>query len=154
MKILICFISFFWAIPQGFAQLNMVQFEQIDSLQKEEKRNVIVFIHADWCKYCQVMKNKTFKNKDAIKLINEKFYFVDFNAEEKRKIVFNKQDFAFKPKGSNSGIHELAIELGTINNQINYPTLCVLNEKKEIIFQHNSFLNAKDLINILGELKE
>ena len=152
MKIFICFVSFFWAIPQGFTQLNMVQFEQIDSLQKIEKRNVIIFIHTDWCKYCQVMKSKTFKNNDVIKLLNEKFYFIDFNAEEKRKIVFNNTSFTFKPNGSNSGIHELAVELGTINGQINYPVLCVLNEKNEIIFQHSGFLNAKDLFEILEKL--
>lgn len=149
MKIFFCIITFFWAIPHGFAQLNRVQFEQIDSLQTMEKRNVIVFIHTDWCKYCTVMKSKTFKNKEVIKTLNEKFYFIDFNAEKKRKIAFNHSTFAFKPNGANSGVHELATELGTIKNQISYPVLCILNSKNEIVFQHNSFLNAKDLLLIL-----
>lgn len=152
MKIFICFIGFFFAIPNGFAQLNLVQFEQVDSLQKVEKRNVIVFIHTDWCKYCKVMHNKTFKNENVIKLLNDKFYFIDFDAEEKRKIVFNNATFDYKPNGSSSGIHELAVQLGTINGQISYPTLCVLNEKNEIIFQYSSFLNAKDLLKILEKL--
>lgn len=149
MKSFICFIFFFMAIPKGFAQLNMVQFEQIDSLQKVEKRNVIVFIYTDWCKYCKVMHDKTFNNKEVTQLLNDKFYFIDFNAQEKRRIIFNKNTFVFKPNGINSGIHELSMELGTIDKQISYPVLCILNEKNEIIFQYNSFLNAKDLINIL-----
>jgi thioredoxin-related protein len=153
MKVFICFVSFFWAIPQDFAQLNLVQFEQIDSLQKVEKRNVIVFIHTDWCKYCKAMQSKTFKDETVIKEINENFYFVDFDAEEKRKIVFNHATFRFKLNGNNSGIHELAIELGTINSQISYPIVCVLNYKNEIVFQNNSFLNAKDLIKILDKIK-
>ncbi len=148
MKKIIYLFFIFFAIPDGFAQLNSVQFEQIDSLQILEKRNLVVFIHADWCKYCQVMKSKTFKNNDVSNLINSKFYFIDFDAEEKRKIVFNNQDFVFKPNGINSGIHELAIELGTINNQISYPILCVLNHKNEIIFQQSGFINSKDLIAI------
>ena len=152
MKNFIYLIFLFYAIPQSFAQLNLVQFEQIDSLQNIEKRKVIVFIHTDWCKYCQVMKSKTFKNNDVVNLINEKFYFVDFNAEEKRKIVFNNTSFAFKPHGTKTGVHELAIELGTIDNQISYPVICILNEKNEIIFQHYSFLNAKDLMKILKKL--
>jgi hypothetical protein len=45
------------------------------------------------------------------------------------------------------------MELGTINNQISYPVLCVLNYKNEIVFQHNSFLNAKDLLLILEKIK-
>jgi thioredoxin-related protein len=149
MKKFILIVSFFWAVPQGFAQLNLVQFEQIASLQKVEKRSIIVFIHTDWCNYCQAMKHSTFKNKEVIKLINDKFYFTDFDAEEKRKIVFNKASFQFKPNGTNSGVHELAVELGTINKQISYPTLCVLSDKNEIVFQYNSFLSAKDLIKIL-----
>ena len=153
MKTFFCLVSFLWAIPQGFAQLNRVQFEQIDSLQTIEKRNVIVFIHTDWCKYCSVMKSKTFKNKEVIKTLNEKFYFIDFNAEDKRKIAFNHSTFAFKPNGSNSGVHELATELGTIKNQISYPVLCVLNYKNEIVFQHNNFLNAKDLLLILEKIE-
>lgn len=152
MKNLICLVFLIWTIPRGFAQLNLVEFEQIASLQKTEKRNVIVFIHSDWCKYCQVMKSKTFKNTAIIKLLNEKLYFIDFDAEEKRKIVFNDTSFNYKPNGSDSGIHELAIELGTINDQISYPVLCILNHKNEIVFQYSGFLNAKDLIKILEKL--
>ena len=154
MKTFFCLVSFLCAIPHGFAQLNRVQFEQIDSLQTIEKRNAIVFIHTDWCKYCSVMKSKTFKNKEVIKTLNEKFYFIDFNAEDKRKIAFNHSTFDFKHNGSNSGVHELATELGTIKNQISYPVLCVLNYKNEIIFQQNSFLNAKDLLLILEKIKQ
>lgn len=152
MNNLICLVFLIWTIPQGFAQLNLIEFEQIASLQKLEHRNIIVFIHADWCKYCQVMKSKTFKNQEVINILNEKFYFVDFNAEEKRKIVYNNQEFMFKPNGSNSGIHELAIELGKIDKQIRYPVLCILNTDNEIIFQYDNFLNAKDLIKILEKL--
>jgi thioredoxin-related protein len=149
MKIWFLLVSFFWAVPQGFAQLHLTQFEQIESLQIIEKRNVIVIIHTDWCKYCKVMQDKTFKNEEVIKLINNKFYFIDFDAEEQREIVYNNATFKYKPSGSSSGVHELAIELGTINNQINYPTFCILNDKNEIVFQYNSFLNAKDLMGIL-----
>lgn len=152
MKNFLYVLIFFWATPHSFAQLNLVQFEQIDSLQKIEKRNLVVFIHTDWCKYCQVMKSKTFKNEKVIKEINKHFYFVDFNAEEKRKIIFN--NFNFKPNRNSSGIHEIAIQLGTINNQITYPTLCVLNEKNEIVFQYSGFLNAKDLLGILEKIRE
>ena len=145
-------ILFFILSLKGFGQIKAVQFEQIDSLQQLEKRSIIVFIYTDWCKYCKAMHDKTFKNKEVEKLLNEKFYFIDFNAEEKRKIIFNAARFEYKPNGNNSGIHELAIELGTINNQISYPILCVLNDKYEIVFQNNSFLNAKYLLNILEQL--
>jgi thioredoxin-related protein len=141
-------------IPSGYAQLHSVSLEQIDSLQRSEKRKTIVFIQTDWCQFCHAMKNTTFKNEEIIKELNNTFYFVDFNAEEKRTVVFNKTTFQFKPTGNNSGTHELAIALGTINKQLKFPVLCVLNSENEIIFQHSGYLKPKELKLILAKLKE
>lgn len=149
MKKIIWILVLFGCNQFGFAQFNSVEFEQIDSLQKVEKRPVLIFIHTSWCKYCKVMQDKTFKNEEVITLLNKKFYFVELTAEEKRKIHFNQNTFSFKPTGTESGINELAIELGTINNEINYPALCILNYKNEIIYQQSGFLNAINLRNIL-----
>ena len=152
MREIICFVFLFWAIPLSFAQLKLVQFEQIDRLQKIEKRKIIVFIYTDWCQYCHAMKSKTLKNKEIIKSLNDNFYFIDFNAEEKRTITFNNQTFHFKPTGNNIGIHELAIQLGNVNNQINYPIVCLLNEKNEIIIQYNRFLSVKNFKHFLKQI--
>ena len=142
------------ALPDfSFSQIKIIQFEQIDSLQRIEKRNVAVFIHTDWCKYCQTMQNTTFKNDSIIKVLNDKFYFIDLNAEEKRNVIFNNHTFKFKPTGANTGTHELADQLGTVNNKISYPTLCFLNADSEIIFQYNQYINVKDLQLILTRLK-
>ncbi|WP_343696073.1 thioredoxin fold domain-containing protein [Flavobacterium sp.] len=154
MKKLFLLIFFFGITSTGFCQLKNRTFEDVDSLQQIQKRKIIVFIHTDWCQFCQRMKATTFKDKEIIEKLNSNFYFVDFNAEEKRDITFHNQTFKYKPSGNNIGVHELALELGTINDQIVYPVLCVLNEKNEIIFQNNSYLNPKDLKLLLEKLKE
>ncbi len=154
MKKWIFLAAFFSAIPFGFAQLRTFNFEQIDSLQAIQKRKIVVFIYADWCKFCHVMKNTTFKYKEVIEELNSDFYFISFNAEEKQKIIFNNRIFDYKSSGNNSGIHELAIGLGTINKQVSFPVVCVLNDKNEIFFQQNTFLNAKEFKNILTILKQ
>lgn len=100
------------------------------------------------------MKATTFKNQEIIEKLNSDFYFIDFNAEEKRDISFNNHVFKFQPSGNNVGVHELALQLGTINNQIAYPTLCVLNEKNEIIFQYNIYLSPNDFKILLGKLEK
>ncbi|QIH39045.1 thioredoxin family protein [Flavobacterium sp. Sr18] len=141
-------------IHAGFAQLHSVSFEEIDSLQSIEKRKTIIFIQTDWCQFCHAMKNTTFKNEEIIQELNTAFYFVNFNAEEKRTVVFNKTTFQFKPTGNTSGTHELAIALGTVNRQLNFPVLCVLNSENETIFQYSGYLNPKELKLILAKLKE
>ena len=154
MKKLILFIFFFGISATGFGQLKSHSFEEMDSLQKIQKRKIIVFIHTDWCQFCQRMKATTFKNQEIIQKLNSEFYFIDFNAEEKRDITFNNLTFQYKPSGNNVGVHELALQLGTINNQITYPVLCVLNERNEIVFQHTNYLNLKEFFILLNKLKE
>jgi thioredoxin-related protein len=154
MKKLFLLIFFFGISATGFCQPKSNSFEEIDSLQQIQKRKIIVFIHTDWCQYCQRMKQTTFKNREIIQKLNSDFYFVDFNAEEKQDITFNNQTFKYKPSGNNVGVHELALELGTINNQIVYPVLCVLNEKNEIMLQYNNYLSPKDFKILLEKLKE
>ncbi|MBE8727582.1 thioredoxin family protein [Flavobacterium hungaricum] len=154
MKKLLLFIIFFGITSTGFCQLKQHSFEEVDSLQQTQKRKMIVFIHTDWCQFCQRMKAATFRDKEIIEKLNSNFYFVDLNAEEKQDITFQNQTFKFKPSGNNVGVHELALQLGTINNQITYPVLCVMNEKKEIIFQYNSYLSPKDFKLLLKKLEE
>lgn len=153
MKKLTLFLFFCCVTPSGFAQLKIYSFEQIDSLQTIQKRKIIVFIHTDWCQFCQAMKNTTFKNETLIQELNTNFYFISFNAEEKRVIFFNKHTFDFKPTGNNSGIHELAIALGTVNKQITYPVICVLDAENNILFQYNNYLDPNDFGIILNKLK-
>jgi thioredoxin-related protein len=154
MKKLLVFIFFFGITSSVFCQLQNRTFEEIDSLQQIQKRKIIVFIHTDWCQFCQRMKQTTFKNQEIIEKLNSEFYFIDFDAEEKRDITFNKQTFKYQPTGNNVGVHELALQLGTINNQIVYPVLCVLNETNEIILQYSNYLNPADFKLLLEKLKE
>lgn len=136
----------------AFSQLQTYSFSQLDSLQKTEKKNIVVFIHTDWCKYCQSMKNTSFKDKEVIQLLNENFLFADLNAEEKQDIIFNGYTFKYKPTGASTGINELAEQLGTVNGKVSYPTLCILNSEHEIIFQYNQFLSSADLLKVLNEV--
>ncbi|SMO63895.1 Thioredoxin-related protein [Flavobacterium nitrogenifigens] len=152
MKKLSLFIFFFGITSTGFCQLKSRTFEEVDSLQQIQKRKIIVFIHTDWCQFCQRMKATTFKDQEIIEKLNSDFYFVDFNAEEKREVTFQKQTFKYLPSGNNVGVNELALQLGTIDNQIVYPTLCVLNEKNEIIFQYNIYLSTKEFKILLEKL--
>lgn len=92
----------------AFPQPAIHSFEQIDSLQKTDPRNIIIFIHTDWCRFCLEMQNKTFKDVQIVKLLNEKFWFIRLNVEKKREIVFSGTVFKYKPNGYQTGIHELA----------------------------------------------
>lgn len=146
---LICFLGVLAFHTIGFSQIENQAFENIENLQQNEPKNLIVFIHTDWCSFCNAMQKTTFGNAKVIEIIYKDFYFIQLNAEEKRAIDFDNTTFRFKPTGKNTGIHELAKALATIDKKVSYPTLVVLNSKNEIIFQHSGFLKAIELSEVL-----
>ncbi len=152
-KIALLFFFLIAAIQPIFAQLNMQSFEAVEQLSKENPKPIIVFIHTSWCKYCKLMENSTFKNPAVIKELNDNFYFISLDAESKKDIKFNNHTFRFKPTGTNTGIHELATALATIDNQVVYPTLTVLAADNTILYQQHSYINPKALLRILEKMK-
>ena len=152
-KILYLFVLFFWTIPSGFAQLKLNTFEQVEQLSKANPKPIVVFTHTNWCKYCKIMENTTFKDSTIIAALNEYFYFISFDAETKLDIVFNDQTFKFQPNGTNTGIHDLAIVLATSDNQVVYPSLTILDKEKIIILQQHSLISAKALLLILDKVQ-
>jgi len=136
------------------APLAQYQFSEVDSLMSEEERPVAVFLHATWCKYCINMEQTTFQNREVIQVLNEKYYFISFDGGQKESAMFRNRWFGFLPNGRNTGTHELAIALGTIDGQLVYPSFVVLNSDYEIVFQHGAFLDSAAMKNILEEGSE
>lgn len=141
-----------FVLPQlCFTQLNVMTFQQLEERQSNGPKNVIVFIHTDWCNYCDAMQNTTFKNKEVIEKLNKDFYVVTLNAEGKNDILFAGKTFRYKPTGIKTGIHELAEELGTINGKMSYPTIVILSPQSEIIFQYSGLLKTSELLEVINQ---
>lgn len=143
----------FWAIPSSFAQLKTHTFEEVAQLSQENPKPIVVFVHTSWCKYCKMMENSTFKNEEIIRNLNNDFYFISFDAETKSDITVNQHTFKFNPTGTNTGIHELATALATVDSQVVYPTLTILDVDYSIIFQKHSLISAKELLLIFPKIK-
>lgn len=134
-----------------FSQARQYSFPEMEKLQQIEPRNTVVFIHTSWCTYCSMMKKSVFGNKEIADILNEKFYYVPFNAEKEEDIEFAGKTFKFVPTGLNTGINELATALGTVDGKLSYPTITILNSKNEIIFQYGGYIDRKTMKKILSE---
>lgn len=149
LSVFLVFVSF----ENATGQINNYAFEQLDSLQKSQKKNIVVFIYTNWCKYCDVFKHTTLKDESLIEQIRNKFYFISLDAEERKTILFRNVVFKFNANGVNTGVHELASELATIEGKISYPTICILNANYEIVFQYQGFMNVKELKTVLEKIE-
>lgn len=152
MKKWFVILAFLTALPT-FAQLKTHTFEEAEKLAIETPNPYVIFIHTDWCKFCKMMENTTFKNKEIIAALNRNFYFISFDAEDKKDVFFNKTVFKFKPKGNNSGVHELATALAEKDRNTTYPAIVILNPDYSIAAQLQSYMNAKDLLQVLNKIR-
>lgn len=117
--------------------------EEAIELSKENPKKIVIDMYTDWCGWCKVMDKKTFSNKKVAAYMNENFYPVKFNAEQKEEIEYNGHTFKFIAQGRR-GVHELAYSL--LNGRLGYPALVYLSEKMERITISPGFKEAPDMM--------
>jgi len=105
--------------------VKWMTFEEALEKSKTEKKKFFIDVYTDWCGWCKVMDKNTFSDPKIAKVLNEDFYAVKFNAEQREEVVFNGKTFKFIESGR-SGYHELAAAL--MNNQLSYPTVVFVDE--------------------------
>jgi len=76
--------------------VKWMSFEQAMEKSKSEKRKIFIDVYTDWCGWCKVMDKNTFSEANVAKILNEEFYPVKFNAEQRENIIFNGT--TFKPR--------------------------------------------------------
>lgn len=115
---------------QGDSEVKWMTFEEAVEKSRTEKRKIFIDVYTDWCGWCKVMDKKTFSQPAVAKVLNEKYYPVKFNAEQREDIVYNGTTFKFIEQGGR-GTHQFAAAL--LNNQLSYPSVVFLNEDFAII---------------------
>jgi len=110
--------------------VNWMSFEEAVEKSKTEKKKVFIDVYTDWCGWCKVMDKNTFSQADIAQYLNENFYPVKLDAEQKEDIEFRGTTYKFVSSGSR-GYHQLAAAL--LQNKLSYPTFVILNEDFQII---------------------
>ncbi len=135
------------------AQVNWMTFEEAIEASKSEPRKIFIDIYTDWCGWCKKMDAQTFSHPDIASYINENYYAVKFNAEQKESINFKGHEFKFIASGRR-GVHELAVAL--TNNNLSYPMSVFMDEEYKILspvpgYQKAPFFDA--VLKYFGEEK-
>lgn len=125
--------------------VDWISFETAVSSSKVEQKKIFIDVYTDWCGWCKKMDATTFSDPAVAALLQNKFYPVKFNAEQRDPITFNDHTFNFIPRGT-KGYHELAAAL--LNNKLSYPSVVFLNEKFEIIQILPGYRKADEFLKI------
>jgi len=126
------------AFSQGEAKtkIQWLKLNKAEELAAKYDNNMLVFFYRNGCLDCNKMKEKTFKNPEIIKLINENFFPVMLNARTKDTIVYNgKKYFNQQPVEHGSTFrHDLFHELAdAVKGQYYYPYIVIINGEHQTI---------------------
>ena len=134
MKYLVFSLLFAFTIQvksQAQNQINWLTIEQAEEAMKSEKKKIFIDLYTDWCGWCKRMDASTFKDPNVVQFMNQYFYAVKFNAEQKDSVRFNNFDFYNLNPGGKRGTHLFAYSL--LDGQMSYPSYAILDENSNRI---------------------
>lgn len=143
LKLKLTTINLFFAIflqAQIKETIHWYTMEQVETLAKKEKRKIMVDIYTDWCGWCKHMDKMTFAQQHIAHYINENYYAVKLNAEQRENITFKNHTYKFVSQ-SKVGFNELAAEL--LKGQMSYPSTIFLDEDFNLIQAFQGFLQSE-----------
>ena len=118
------------AVAKTAEKINWLTWEEAVEHSKTQKKKLLVDVYTEWCGWCKRMDAATFQQPQIAKYVNEHFYAIKFDAEQKEDIVFNGRTFKFIKNGRR-GYHELAAEI--TRGRLSFPTIVFLDENLNVI---------------------
>lgn len=126
-------------------------FEEAVALNETKPKKIFIDVYTDWCGWCKKMDKATFNHPEIAKYLNENYYSVKLDAEQKEDIVFNDHTFKWQATGKR-GIHELAYSL--LNGKMSYPTVVFMDEEFKVLSPVPGYLEVSifdQIIRYYGE---
>jgi thioredoxin-related protein len=137
---------FFSGFIKAQESLNWLTLEEAEKKMAKQPKKLLIDVYTDWCGWCKVMDQQTFQHPTIAKIINQYFYPVKFNAEQKEDIVFRGRTFKYIPNGR-SGYNELAAEI--LQGKLSYPTIVYMDEEFNVIQPVPGFYKPADIEPVL-----
>lgn len=120
-----------------------------EALAANERAPKALFIdmYTSWCGWCKVMDKKTFTKKEVIAYLNENFYPVKFDAEQREELMFKGKTYQYV-KAGRRGIHTLAYTL--LGGKASYPSFVILDKDLNHMGIMRGFKEAKPFLDELS----
>ncbi len=136
---------------KGEESVNWLTFEEAVKLQQTAPRKMMVDVYTSWCGWCKVMDKKTFSHPVIRRQLNEEFYAVKLDAEQREPIKIGPNEFKYVETEGSRGYNELAVAL--LQGQMSFPTVVFLDEKMQLIQPVPGYQEAATMETILDYIE-
>ncbi len=126
--------------------VKMYTLKEVEHLQKNKPKKVLVNISANFCNTGKIMTKTTFVDTSIANYINKNYYVVNFDVEQKDTLLFKNEKY-YNALINNYPLHNLALKL--TNNKLSLPSLCILNEELTTLDVLNFYQSPQQIKPIL-----
>jgi len=109
--LIILSLTFFSFAVNGQDKIDWLTWEEALAKNSNEKKKFLVDVYTDWCTWCKKMDQRTFQKPHIVKYVNDNYYAVKFNAEQKEDIIYDNKVYHYVSGFGKRGYHELAEEI-------------------------------------------
>ena len=129
----------------SFAQkesINWYSFEEVIEKTAANPKMILVDVYTDWCGWCKKMDRNTFTDPDVIEYVNNNFYAVKLNAENrKKKFEFRGKEYSEQSMARNMRVRS-------------FPNFVIMDASMENIIQLPGYREPDNFISSLKSLLE
>ncbi|MGX7687746.1 thioredoxin family protein [Flectobacillus roseus] len=123
-------------------KIKWMTLEQAFQAIQKEPRKIVIDVYTGWCGWCKVMDQKTFTDPKVIEYINQKYYAVKLDAEQKDDITIGTQKYIWQ-----NGYNQAGVQL--LQGKMSFPTMVYLDEKFNMIQPVPGYQDAKQFHQII-----
>jgi thioredoxin-related protein len=113
--------------------------EEAEAMQKVKPKKILVDVYTKWCRWCRVADSLDYRNREIAHYINQNFYAVKFNAENKKSCTYKGVRYDFEEDES-LYVHSFARYV--LNGKQSYPGTAFIDENGHLIKAETGYMEA------------